>query len=343
MDTIKKGMAMKFKDIIKDNYQHGSETRLHGLGMVPILAEMGYSLPAIDLLDEAIGGQTVRIVETSEAGEVPYLLLINHGRHPVLVLEGEELVGGKQNRVVNSSILVLPGSELKVPVSCMEAGRWFSRNDEFESGGALFRASSRAVHKAGVTSNLRARGSFQSDQGAVWDQVSFSLHELGVESATSDFRAGREKVAHRIEEFVAGLNVQDKQIGAVFFSPRGVLGCELLGSPELFRRSFPKIVRSFAFEALNEPDLQDGQHDGVDQWWQQVLAAGISLHRSPGAGEDVRLATGTLIGSGLLWDQQLVHFSCFPSDAADQQPQSANTRRVAASERRNRMKSKLGA
>lgn len=334
---------MKFQDIIKEQCQHANATCLHGLGMVPILSAMGNSLPAIELLDEAIGAQTVRIVETSEAGEVPYLLLINHGRHPVLVLEGEELVGGKQNRVVNSSILVLPGTELKVPVSCMEAGRWFSRNDEFESGGALFRARSRAVHKAGVTSNLRARGSFQSDQGAVWDQVSFSLHELGVESATSDFRAGREKVAHRIEEFVAGLNVEDKQIGAVFFSPGGVLGCELLGSAELFRRSFPKIVRSFAFEALNAPDLQDGQHDGVDKWWQQLLTAGISLHRSPGAGEDVRLATGALIGSGLLWDQQLVHFSCFPSDGADQQPQqTANTRRLAAGERRKRMKSKLG-
>lgn len=334
---------MKLKEIIEEKCQYGSVTRRHGLGMVPILCESGGSLPAIDLLDEAIGGQTVRIVETSETGEVPYLLLLNHGRHPVLVLDGEELVGGKQNRVVNSSILVLPGTELKVPVSCMEAGRWLSQNEQFESGGALFRARSRAVHKAGVTSNLRARGSFQSDQDAIWDQVSLSLYELGVESATSDFRAGREKVAHRIEEFVAGLNVQDGQIGAVFLSTSGILGCELLGSPELFSRSFPKIVRSFAFEVLSEPDLQDGQHDGVDKWWKEVLAAGISLHRSPGAGEDVRLATGTLIGSGLLWDQRLVHFSCFPSDGADQQLQPANTRRVAASERRNRMKSKMGA
>lgn len=333
---------MKFKSMIKEECRLGSPAFLHGLGVVPILSESESSLPAIHLLDEAMDKQTVRIEETGEAGEVAFLFLVNQGRHSILVLEGEELVGGKQNRVVNSSILVLAGTELKIPVSCMEAGRWLSRKQEFDSGGALFRARSRAVHKAGVTANLREKGSFQSDQGAVWDQVSLSLRELGVESATSDFRAGREKVAHEIEEFVEGLDTKDGQIGAIFFSSKGILGCEMLGSPELFRRSSAKIVRSFAFEVLSEPDLQVGHQGDVGKWWREILEAEVSMHRSPGEGEDVRLTTGRLIGSGLFWERHLVHFSCFPTDSRDEQPQPRNTRRVSASERRNRMRSNMG-
>ncbi len=252
---------MRLKEMLQRYYSFGRTRSCHGLGMLPILSGPGLGLPIMDLLDEAIRKQTAIISETSEAGEVPFLLLLNRGDHPVLVLEGEELVGGKQNRVVNSTILVLAGTELNILVSCMEAGRWFSRKGEFDSGEALFRARSRAVHKAGATTSVRERGNFQSDQGAVWDQVSLSLHELGVESATSDFRAGREKVAHRIEEFVEGLHAEEGQSGAVFSSSAGILGCELLGSPELFQKAFPKIVRSFAFEVLGEAGLKETAPD----------------------------------------------------------------------------------
>ena len=333
---------MRFKDLINKEFVVGSPTCLHGLGVAPIISENGNGVPTVELLDEAIRRQTVRILETSDAGEVPFLLLMNSGEHPILVLEGEELVGGKQNRVVNSSILVLAGTELRIPVSCMEAGRWFSRKEEFDAGDALFRAKSRAVHKAGVTANVRERGDFQSDQGAVWDQVSLSLHQLGVESATSDFRAGREKVAHRIEEFVDGLHPQERQVGALFFTSQGVLGCEILGSEDLFKRSFPKIVRSFAFEVLDEPDLEDVPSETIGKWWEKVLKAEVTAHRSPGVGEDLRLTSRSSIGSGLLWEGHLVHFSCFPIEGSDEHPLRRGTRRASVNERRNRMKSKVG-
>ncbi len=333
---------MRFKDRIGKEFVVGSPTCFRGLGVAPVISENGDGFPTVELLDEAIRRGTVRILETSDAGEVPFLLLINSGEHPILVLEGEELVGGKQNRVVNSSILVLAGTELKIPVSCMEAGRWFRRKEEFDAGDALFRAKSRAVHKAGVTSNIRGRGNFQSDQGAVWDQVSLSLHQLGVESATSDFRAGREKVAQRIEVFVDGLHPRESQVGALFFTSRGILGCEILGSEDLFRRSFAKIVRSFAFEALDEPDLEDVPSEMIGEWWENVLEAEVTVHRSPGVGEDLRLTSRNSIGSGLLWEGRLVHFSCFPIEVSDERPLRRSTRRAGVSERRNRMKRKVG-
>jgi hypothetical protein len=237
--------------MLQTNVSPAHAVFLRGLGGVPIIAVAAVDLPAIDLLDEAIARRSVRITETTEAGGVPFLRLINEGDRPVLILEGEELVGGKQNRIVNTTMVILPGTALKIPVSCMESGRWADSEEEFDSGKAVFRARSRAVHKQNVSMSLHREGTFRGEQGAVWDEVQLSLSELRAASPTSDFRAGREQVAHRIEEFVEGLRPVDGQIGAIFVSATGIIGAELLGTEELLGKANEKIIRGFAFEVLS--------------------------------------------------------------------------------------------
>src|SRR5829696_3516770 len=76
------------------------------------------------LLDEALEGGTLHVEELDEGGSVPELRIVNVGTVPVLILEGDELIGSKQNRTVNSSVLVAAASEIVLPVSCVERGRW---------------------------------------------------------------------------------------------------------------------------------------------------------------------------------------------------------------------------
>lgn len=330
---------MQLQEVLHGSLELGTLTCIHGLGVVPLLlSDEVTELPTIDLLDQALGKGNVKITETSEGGEVPFLKVDNTGENHILILEGEELVGGKQNRVVNTSLLVLAGLSVKIPVSCMEAGRWQSRQIHFDSGHALFRAKSRAVHKQNVTFSIRTEGSYRGSQGAVWDEVSDSLAEFGVPSPTSDFRAGRERVAHRIEVFVEEIQALDKQVGAVFLAQSGILGVELLGSAELFGVSLPKIVRSFAFEVLSDEDLANVTPDGAEAWWQEVLSATVTKHLSPGAGDDLRCDAQDLVGSGLYWNNTVLHFSCFPEANLAQQIPPSRTRRASVSERRNRIR-----
>src|SRR5215210_2171645 len=76
------------------------------------------------LLEDALWAGTLRIEEVHEAGSVPELRVVNEGMLRVLILEGDELVGAGQNRVVDSSVLVAADSELLLPISCVERGRW---------------------------------------------------------------------------------------------------------------------------------------------------------------------------------------------------------------------------
>src|SRR5262245_38475968 len=93
------------------------------LAMYPLLAQGG--APAAYLtLDEALARGDARITEVSGSGTVPELRFENGGMEHILLVDGEELVGALQNRVLNVSILVGAQRSVLIPVSCVEQGRW---------------------------------------------------------------------------------------------------------------------------------------------------------------------------------------------------------------------------
>jgi hypothetical protein len=122
----------------------------------------------ISLLEGAIQAGTLHIEELHEAGSVPELRVVNEGALRVLILEGDKLIGAKQNRVVNSSVLVAAGSDLTLPVSYIERGRWSYRSQAFSPGTgsphfALRRLKTRYVHDS-----LRRGRGHRRDQRALW-------------------------------------------------------------------------------------------------------------------------------------------------------------------------------
>jgi len=298
-------------DIIPKNIAFGNGSICRGLGVIPILKTGPTELPLIEALDTAINKGTATITETSDAGEVPYLKLENSGDHPVLILDGELLVGGKQNRTINTTILVLAKSTVKIPVSCVQAGRWQSVRPDFGVSRSLFGAKSRAVIRQDVTTDARQSGSFKSNQQSVWNEVGRTLSGLGVQSPTADIEDGRMQVSDRIEGYIQALRPVENQIGAIFMKHDGILGLEMLGNQELYLQECPKIVSSFAFDVLKSPDLKRVSAEKSKQWWAEVLNRNFTEHRSPGAGEDIRVDDDTLLGAGLLLNDHLVHFSCF--------------------------------
>src|SRR5713101_8287413 len=71
------------------------------------------------------------VTELDAAGSVPELLAKNPLDHNVLLYDGEELLGAKQNRILNVTVLVPARSATTIPVSCVEEGRWSTRSAHF--------------------------------------------------------------------------------------------------------------------------------------------------------------------------------------------------------------------
>src|SRR4051794_34837622 len=113
----------------------GTPLSHESLTVFPLFTESASRVDYL-LADEAIAAGTVAVEEIGEAGSVPNLLVSNEGDTRVLFMEGEELRGAKQNRVLNTSVLVAARSKTTIPVSCVEQGRWRYRTRQFGSSGS---------------------------------------------------------------------------------------------------------------------------------------------------------------------------------------------------------------
>ena len=110
------------EDIIKgylEKAKIGRKQAHKNLAIFPLLSTYFLDLEYL-LLDEALSEDLIQVVEVDKEGSVPELKVINKSPQMILILDGEELVGAKQNRIVNTTILIQGNATIVIPVSCVE-------------------------------------------------------------------------------------------------------------------------------------------------------------------------------------------------------------------------------
>src|SRR5262249_35055397 len=127
--------------------------------------------PAYRTLDEAAAAGSIEVNEVSTGGSAPQLKVVNKDDLAVFLMAGEHLQGGKQNRVLNASILIAGHSELPIPVSCVERGRWAYRSAHFAGSGSSSHSALRRQMHGQVTRSYRSSGEAPADQGEAWRRV----------------------------------------------------------------------------------------------------------------------------------------------------------------------------
>ena len=120
------------------------------------------------LADEAMEAGSVTVGEVTERGSVPELIVNNKGDRRALFVEGEQLVGAKQNRILNTTVLVPAKAKITLPVSCVEAGRWKRSSAFFSSSKTISPYRLRYGLKSSVSRSLKEKLGHRSDQSKVW-------------------------------------------------------------------------------------------------------------------------------------------------------------------------------
>ena len=108
----------------------------NNMAIIPLFSSANHT-PRYLSLGEAMGKGLLTVTEVSQSGAVPELKVVNKGDLPVLLLDGEELAGAKQNRVLNTTILLMEKSETIIPVSCTEQGQWDYAAPAFTESGNI--------------------------------------------------------------------------------------------------------------------------------------------------------------------------------------------------------------
>ncbi len=302
-----------------ENLEIGRPKKRGGLCIYPLLgADFGQT--AYTLLEEALAAGSVTIQEESVGGSVPTLTLTNTGTDCVFLLDGEELLGAKQNRIVNTSVLAGPHSTLALPVTCVEAGRWRQDTAQFASGGSHYNARGRQQKVAEVSASLARSGRADSDQSRVWNDIGGKLQRLAVPSPTAAlhditkrYQADLSAYADALSEAVPG------QIGAVFALGREIVGADLFDRPRTLAGLLPKLAASYALDALEETSTDAPPPvPVVAAWLENAARAETKTHPAVGLGRDLRLSGPKLSGAALEYAGVAVHLSLFA--AAEDRP-----------------------
>ena len=168
----------------------------------------------------------------------------------MLILDGEELVGAKQNRLVNATLLIAAQVELVIPVSCVERGRWHHTSAAFSSSEVFSYSRLRSQKAAGVTANLRMYEVFASDQRAVWEEIDRKQAAMGSHSATAAMHDMFVDYEAEMEKYTAGVETLPGQVGVMVFV-NGSFNClDILGHSDALSRLWSKLIKSYAMEAL---------------------------------------------------------------------------------------------
>jgi hypothetical protein len=267
-------------------------------------------------LSEALSLSLIRIEEVSEGGSVPELRVVSAAAVPVLIVAGEELKGARQNRILNTSILVPSRGSLIIPVSCTERGRWSYVSPDFKDSGNISNTSTRAAAASSSYYSLEAGRGHHSDQGAVWDRIE-ELHSRSHSSEISHTRAMDDAFRHRavdLDEARRHFRLITGQTGILFFHGGKAAGLDIVSRPAAYARLHEKFIGSYVIDCLN------GEKEALPA--AELLSAARRFLRditheepksfpSPGLGFDYRIRSAKLHASLLALDNESIHACCF--------------------------------
>jgi hypothetical protein len=229
----------------------GDPIRHESLTVFPLFSEPN-GLVEYLLSDEALKAGSVTVQEISDGGSVPDLLVENTGDTRVLFLEGEELVGAKQNRILNTSVLLPAHSKIKIPVSCVERGRWAYLSRHFGSAGRHSPSKLRHTLKSSVSMSLLSGTGHRSDQGRVWEEVDKQQASLGVSSHTSAMSDSFIAHQEQIDEVAAQIMYPEGAVGVAVALGDKLVAVDLFDKPATCRKVWQRLLSGFFLDAVEQ-------------------------------------------------------------------------------------------
>ncbi len=274
---------------VLDPIRHGSLT------VFPVVAAKTYPTGEFLTLDEGLRSGEVVVTEAGnvqglirrpgvpsirhDGAEVNRLVLVNNSKRPLLLLAGEIVTGGKQDRVIGKDRIVPAESDpIDLSVFCVEPGRWVQTSQQFGASGAMYGSRAGVAVGGPVTMmaqpSVRAKAMADKDQGEVWAEVRKQQEAVRVEleadapvvagevAQTSSYakvmengavRQQVDAVAKPIEQNYESVihQLRDRDAVGVVVAVNGrIIWADIFASTDLLEKYWPKLVRSYASEAV---------------------------------------------------------------------------------------------
>jgi hypothetical protein len=239
----------------------------------------------------------------------------NKGKRPLLIPEGQILMGAKQNRVINVTVLVAAGKKFVLPVSCVEAGRWRYKSRQFESKfcapPSLRNKKLKAIHR-----NRSASGAATSDQSEVWDEVRKCLDGVEARSETSSLTDAFVSAEEKLREHCKRLVMPEGAAGVLVGRSERIIGMDLFDAPTTLTTLWDRLSDAYLFDALRDPAAAAVTPEKQARRFIERLS-GAAKPRIPALalGEELEIGGEGLIGAALLYEGEVCHLAAFSDES----------------------------
>jgi hypothetical protein len=260
-----------------------------------------------ETMSQALKGNRLKVRELPNA-TVPEVEVENTGDKTVFLLSGEIIAGGKQTRTIRKDTIVEPKQIVKVPVFCIEHGRWTGHR-EFHTSSNYLPSTLNSAIKAGAA------------QGEVWHDVAARAARIEAPSATSSldeilnseqvqegFRQAHKDLGKFSPPDTVGIAVADAYTGRV-------VGIELFGRRDLFEELQDKLIEGYAADIVlarpvaDEKEAREIGEKDVQDFIARILSLEVRYEDTPGSGRGIDLSSGALNGKGVALGDHVIHLS----------------------------------
>jgi hypothetical protein len=334
-------MEAKIMNFIS-SLKFGEIKEFKNITVIPIFKETGGG-PEYISMQEAMSRNFLKIGEIGKVGAVPELVAENIGDVSVLLLDGEELIGAKQNRVLNTTILIGAGSKVTIPVSCVEAHRWSFVSEHFSNSNSMLNYDIRREKSFDVSNSLRSSGAYRSNQGKVWNQIDEMASDLKVKSSTGAMKDVFNSVEEQLEEYIKNFSIVPEQKGLFVFIDGRIAGFDVLSLSSAYGKIHSKLIKSYSMDAIrsdsarremaspgrnsntgmehnNKNDKTKSLDISIEQakyFIEEIKDCNETKFKSAGLGYDYRYEGEFCVGSALLVEEYAIHVAFFKNSKTD--------------------------
>lgn len=293
------------------------------------------SEPSYMGMKTALSKGFLEIAEVSEGGSVPTLKAINKSNLPIILLDGEEVEGAKQNRVMNTTILLMPNKETLIPVSCTESGRWaYGRiNKQFQDSSNMMSFGGRSRKSSRVKQSLKEKSMFDAQQSIVWQDIE-ALHVSSGSSSFSSTRAMKDAYEYRkpdIEGYAKAFPYQAGQKGLIVFKNGQLAGMDFVSRSDSYSDVHDKLIKSHIIDTLHTENVSvntTGLQMEAIQLLNQLPDMTSEGFDSVGLGMDYRLENTDSESAVLVYQDTIIHWSAYQKNSLQSKRRPARPQRA---------------
>lgn len=267
------------------------------LTVVPILSDTNTPFDVLDL-KEGLKMGLVKIEECDNSN-IEQVKLKNNSISPLILLDGEEIAGSLQNRIISQTMIIAPKSEIKIPVNCSEKGR-NTYKSEFHYSNYM------------ANSNTRRKKVYNKNklrQNVVWSSIDDLEKDKNTCSKTNALRDSYEKNKYDIDSYLKHFKMENNQIGVICIVENKV-GIEIFNNHSLYEKYDEMLLRSYIIDSSSSEKINIS-----DKELENILASinedSFIKKEAVGLGKYYKISNSYGNGHILIYENNMVHASFF--------------------------------